>query len=177
MKRRLYFMVQTINDARRLMQELLMARIDDEYISFYAKSRDMLGDLPPTSVSQRTYMLHGGLVGFFICAAMGFLAGVLVVAVPNPWFPEWYTPSSPATIITITTAIGAVTGAIWTALVSSALPNEMLHKFRRDIEKGHVLMIVKVEPERCEEIRDRIIKQHPEAIYLGSQPKEYVVFP
>ena len=38
-------------------------------------------------------------------------------------------------------------------------------------------MIVKVEPERCEEIRNHLIKQHPEAIYLGSQPKEYVVFP
>lgn len=177
MKRRLYFMVETIEDARRLMKDLLLARIDDEYISFYAKTRDMLGDLPQTSVSQRTYMLHGGFTGFFICAAFGFLAGVLVVAIPNPWFPEWYTPASPATIIAITTAIGAVTGAIWTALVSSALPNEILERFRKDIEKGHVLMIVKVPPERTDEIRDQIVKQHPEAIYLGSRPKDYVVFP
>lgn len=177
MKRRLYFMVETVPQARRLMQELLLARVDDEYISFYTKSRDMLGDLPRTNVAQRTYMMHGGLTGLFICAALGFLAGVFVVAIPNPWFPEWYVPASPATIITITTVVGAVAGAIWTALVASALPNEMMSKFRRDIEKGHVLMIVKVPPERTEEIRDHIVKKHPEAIYLGSRPKEYVVFP
>lgn len=177
MKRRLYFMIEDIQDARKLMQELLLARVDDEYISFFAKSRDMLGDLPRTNVMQRTYMLHGGMTGFFICAALGFIAGVLVVALPNPWFPEWYVPASPATIITITTVIGAVAGAIWTALVSSALPNEMMVKFQRDIEKGHVLMIVKVPQERTEEIRDHIVKRHPDAIYLGSRPREYVVFP
>lgn len=176
MNRRLYFMIENIEDARRIMQELLLARIDDHHMSFYAKSRALLGDLPKTSALQRTYMVHGGMVGFFICAALGLLAGVLVVALPNPWFPEWYVPASPATIITITTVIGAVAGAIWTALVSSALPNEMMDKFREDIEKGHVLMIVKV-GERCEEIRDHIIKRHPEAIYLGSRPREYVVFP
>jgi hypothetical protein len=177
MKRRLYFMVENIQDAQRLMQELLLARIDDECISFYARSRDMLGDLPHTNVMQRTYMIHGGMVGFFICAALGFIAGLFVVALPNPWFPEWYVPASPATIITITTVIGAVAGAIWTALVSSALPNDTLQKFRRDIEEGHVLMIVKVPQERTAEIRDHIVKQHAKAIYLGSHPKEYVVFP
>jgi hypothetical protein len=177
MNRRLYFMVESIQDARNLMQELLLKRIDDHHMSFYAKSREILGDLPRTNVLQRTYMVHGGMTGFFICAALGFIAGVLVVALPNPWFPEWYVPASPATIITITTVIGAVAGAIWTALVASALPNEMLDKFHEDIEKGHVLMIVKVTPERCQEIRDYVIKQHPEAIYLGSHPKEYVVFP
>jgi hypothetical protein len=170
-------MVETIADARRLMQELLLARIDDHHISFYAKTRDMLEDLPATSLSQRTYMIHGGLTGLFICAALGFLAGVLVVAVHNPWFPEWYVPASPATIITITTVIGAVAGAVWTALVASALPNDMLDKFRRDIEQGHVLMIVRLPAGRQEEIRDHIVRQHPEAIYLGSRPREYMVFP
>jgi ribose/xylose/arabinose/galactoside ABC-type transport system permease subunit len=170
-------MIEDIEDAKRLMEELLVARIDDHHMSFYAKSRAVLGDLPKTNIMQRTYMLHGGMVGFFICAALGFLAGVLVVALPNPWFPEWYVPASPATIIAITTVIGAVAGAIWTALVSSALPNEMLDKFRQDIEKGHVLMTVSVPPERCEEIRDKINHQHPAAIYLGSWPKEHVVFP
>ena len=177
MKRNLYFMVETVANARRLTQELLLARVHEEQISFYAKSRDMLGDLPHTSVAQRTYMMHGGMAGFFICAALGFLAGVFVVAIPNPWFPEWYVPASPATIITITTVVGAVAGAIWTALVASALPNEMMEKFRRDIDKGHLLMIVKVAPDRMEEIRDHIVKRHPEAIYLGRRPREYVVFP
>lgn len=177
MKRSFYFMLENIQDAKRLMNELLLARIDDEHISFFAKERSMLGDLPHTSIVQRTYMMHGGLVGFFICAALGFVAGIMVVALPNPWFPEWYVPASPATIITITTVVGAVAGAVWTALVASALPNEMMERFRRDIDDGHVLMIVKVDPEKTEEIRERFVKQHPEAIYLGSRPKEYVVFP
>lgn len=177
MSRKLYFMIENIDDARRMMQELLLARIDDHHMSFYAKSRSLLDDLPRTNALERTYMIHGGMVGFFICAALGFLAGVLVIALPNPWFPEWYVPASPATIITITTVIGAVAGAIWTALVSSALPNEMMDKFHEDIEKGHVLMILKVSPARCEAMRDHIIKHHPEATYLGSRPKEYMVFP
>ncbi|HEU4709480.1 MAG TPA: hypothetical protein VFS17_09220 [Methylophilaceae bacterium] len=177
MNRTLYFMVRTIGDARRLMQELLLARVDDKHISFYAKTRDALGDLPQTSALQRTYMIHGGMTGFFICAALGFLAGLLVISLPHPWFPNWYVEASPPTIVTITTVIGAIAGAIWTALVSSALPNELLEKFRRDIEEGHVLMIVRVPGDRVEEIRDSLIKRHPEAIYLGSRPKDYVVFP
>ncbi|HYD33578.1 MAG TPA: hypothetical protein VEA39_03325 [Methylophilaceae bacterium] len=177
MSRKLYFMVEDINDAKRIMQELLLARVDDHHMSFYAKSREVLGDLPAASALQRTYMLTGGVAGFFICAALGFLAGVLVVALPNPWFPEWYVPASPATIITITTVIGAVAGAVWTALVAKALPNELMDKFHQDIENGHVLMIVKVSPDRCEEVREHITKHHPEANYLGVRPKEYMVFP
>jgi hypothetical protein len=177
MQRRLYFMVENIQDARALMLELLQARVDDHHISFYAKSRDMLDDLPSTGIMQRTYMMHGAMTGLLICAALGFIAGIMVVALPNPWFPEWYVPASPATIITITTVIGAIAGGVWTALVASALPNEMMEKFRADIEKGHVLMIVRVPHARVEATKESIIKRHPEAIYLGSRPKEYVVFP
>ena len=170
-------MVETVAESRQLMQDLLLARVSDKYISFYARSSNMLGDLPHTSVAQRTYMIRGSMTGLFICAALGFLAGISVVALPNPWFPEWYVPASPATIDTITTVVGAIAGAIWTGLVSIALPNEMMSKFRRDIEEGHVLMLVKVPSERTKEVRDHIAKQHPEAIYLGSRPKGYVVFP
>ena len=177
MKRKLYFMLENIDDAKRTMQELLLARIDDKHMGFYAKSRALLGDLPETNVLERTYMVQGGLMGCLICAALGLLAGLVVVSVPDPWFPEWYVPASPVSIITATTIIGAIAGGIWTALVASALPNEMLEKFREDIENGRVLIIVRVEPERCAEIRDLITKRNPQATYLESWPRDYVVFP
>lgn len=177
MKRKLYFMLENIDAARRMMQELLLARIDDKHMGFYAKSRELLGDLPETSVMDRTYVLQGGLAGFLIYAALGFLAGLVVVSVPDPWFPEWYVPASPASIIMTTTVIGAIIGGIWTALVSLALPNELLERFREDIENGRVLMILRVEPERCAEIRDLVTRRYPQAAYLDSFPKDYIVFP
>jgi hypothetical protein len=177
MRRKLYFMLENIDAARRMMQELLLARIDDKHMGFYAKSRELLGDLPETSVMDRTYVVRGALVGFLIYAALGFLSGLVVVSVPDPWFPSWYVPASAATIITTTTVIGAIIGGIWTALVSLALPHELLQRFRQDIDNGRVLMVVRVEPERCAEIRDLVTKRYPQATYLDSFPKDYVVFP
>jgi hypothetical protein len=177
MKRKLYFMIDSIENANRMMQELLLKRVDDSHISFYTKSRAELGDLPKAGIMERTGMFNGGMAGCFIGAAFGFIAGLLVVLLPNPWFPEWYVPASPATIITITTVIGVIAGAIGTGLVASALPNDLVAKLRQDIENGHTLMIVKVEPERSEEIRELVSRNHPEITYLGSRPKDYMVFP
>lgn len=173
MNHTLYFMVDNVQHAKDLKQEVQQRYgVDDEHISFYAKNREDLGDLPATNKTQRTLITSGSLGGMAVSAGIGFIAGLLVVLVPS-WNPPWFTPASPATIITITTVAGAIFGALWSMLFASMLPNEILTRYRKDIDKGRVLMIVKVHAAKADDVRSQIAREHREAIYLGCRPKHH----
>ena len=50
MKRKLYFMLPDIKTAHQMMDQMLLARIEDRNIHFLAKPEISLGDLPEASV-------------------------------------------------------------------------------------------------------------------------------
>jgi hypothetical protein len=171
MEHTLYFMVDNVQDAKKLKQEVRQEHnVDDSNISFYAKNREDLGDLTAMSKAQRTFLVSGSLGGMLICAGIGFIAGVLTLIIPS-WNPPWFTPASPLTIIAITTVAGAIFGAIWTMLFASMLPNEILTRYKRDIDNGRVLMIVRVPAGKADDLSSRISRDHHEAIYLGCRPR------
>ena len=60
MRRRLYFLLPNIARARQVVDELLLARIDDHHIHVIAKEGTPLGDLPQASMLQRSDFVHGG---------------------------------------------------------------------------------------------------------------------
>lgn len=173
MKRTLYFVMPDKKSASRMLKEMLLAHVELHCIHFFAKSRHDLGDdLPHASIWQRTYMLLGGFIGMGLGALLGLLAGGLALM-----FPPWYVSASPVTILIITTAIGAVCGALWTAVVSSAIPNNHLAKFRQDIADGHIVMMVKVPFHDTKHIHELVEKRHPDIMFGGSWPVEHATFP
>jgi hypothetical protein len=171
MNRRLYFMLPDVDCAQRMMNELLLARVEARHIHFLAKPGIPLGDLPIATVSQRTDTLHGSEIGLALGAALGLLGGVLAVQ-----FPPWYFPV-PTVTIAITTVVGALAGAWWTGMVATGIPNSDLKQFEAQFGQGQVLMIVSAPFHRTHEIRERIAKEHPEAVYGGTWPTDHVVFP
>jgi len=171
MNRRLYFMLPDVKSAHRMMNELLLARVEARHIHFLAKPGISLGDLPIATVSQRTDTLYGGEMGLALGAGMGLLGGVLAVQ-----FPPWHFPV-PMFTIAITTVVGALAGAWWTSMVATGIPNSNLKQFDAQFEQGQVLMIVSAPFQRIQEIHERIAKEHPEAVYGGTWPTDHVVFP
>ena len=171
MRRRLYFILPDVSAAHRMMDEMLLARIEARHLHFIAVPDESLGDLPRATVLQRTDMLHSGRVGLALGAALGLLAGVMAVL-----FPPWHDPV-PLAIIPISTVFGALASAWWLGMVASGIPNSKLKQFEPQIEQGNVLMMVSVPFHRARAIYELVAKHHPEAVYGGTWPTDHEIFP
>ena len=83
MKRKLFFLLPDTNTAHAMMDQLLLARIEERNIRFLAKPETPLGDLPEATVAEKTDTLHGVGVGALIGGISGALGGLLVVLMPS----------------------------------------------------------------------------------------------
>lgn len=173
MNRRLYFMLPDVEDAHAMMDEMLLARVNDKHIHFLASPGTPMGDLPIATVSERTDLIDGWEIGMGLGALLGMVAGLLAVYIP-PW-P--YTEQVPRIAILICVIIGFLGGGLWTAMVASSIPNVRLKRFEPDLARGKILMMVLVPFHRTREITELVAKKHPEAIYSGTWPTDHAVFP
>ena len=73
MKRRLYYMLPDVPSARAMLDELLLARVEERNLHFYAKDGTLLPDMPEANCLQKTYLIHGAEVGVRIRALIGFI--------------------------------------------------------------------------------------------------------
>lgn len=173
MNRRMYFLLPDIASAHDMMNDLLLARVNDKRIHFIARPGMSLGDLPEATVSERTELIEGWEIGVGLGALLGLIAGLLALALPT-W---WVTEPVPKVIVPICIIIGFVCGGLWTALVATAVPNHRLKPFEKQIAHGKVLMILLIPFHRVKEIRTLVAKKHPEANYKGTWPTDHVMFP
>ncbi|MDP1765496.1 MAG: hypothetical protein Q8K83_01205 [Methylotenera sp.] len=173
MNRRLYFMLPNVEAARVMMDDLLLSRVNADRIHFLAKSSTPMGDLPEASISERTNLIEGWEIGMGMGALLGLIAGLLTLWIPTWWFTE----PVPIIVVFICTAVGLVAGGFWTALVATNIPNTQLKRFEGQIAQGKVLMIVRTPFHRIKEVRELVVKRHPEATYKGVWPADHVMFP
>lgn len=168
-KRRLYFLLPDVESARKMLDEMLLARIEERRIHFLAKRGSLPPELPEASVLQKTDIVHGAQLGMVIGGVAGTLGGLLVVFFP----PEGV--SLQLVTVLIVALLGALFGAWASSLAASAVPNSQLVRFQPEIERGKVLMMVDVPMRRIPEINELVRRRHPEAISSGFEPT--VVFP
>jgi len=57
-KRRLYFLLPDIDSAREMLNEMLLARIEERRIHFLAKRGTLPPELPEATVLQKTDIVH-----------------------------------------------------------------------------------------------------------------------
>lgn len=164
MKRRLYFLLPSVESARQSADDLLMARIEDRHMHFLAKRGTDLGELHEASYLQKSDMVHGAERGLAIGGACGLVIGVMMIL----WPPEGITLQLVAVLIS--TLFGAFLGAWISTMVGSAVPNSRLKSFSEDIERGKILLMVDVPHSRVEEICELIGRRHPEALARGMEP-------
>ena len=160
MRRRLYFLLPDVAVTKKVMDELLLAHIDDHHIHVIAKEGTPLGDLPEANLLQKSDVVHATELGLSVGGATGVLAGVgaVTLLVLNP-------------AVALGTALaGAGVGAWISSMIGISIPNTRIKEFESAIEAGEVLLMVDAPKPRVDEITNMIKQHHPEADVEGTEP-------
>jgi len=157
-------MLPDVPAARSLLDALLLARVSEGQMHFFAKEGTLLPDMPEATFVQKTDLVHGLESGMVIGAGGGLLGGVLLVLFP----PEGLQLQMFA--ILATAVGGAMFGAWVSGMVAAAIPNSRLKAFAKDIERGQVLLMVDVPMTRVKAIEQLVAQHHPRVTYGGLDP-------
>lgn len=160
MRHRLYYLHPDVDSARRTLDDLLLARIEERYIRFMTDGRPLPADLPEANLLHKTDVLHGALLGMLCGAGLGIGLAFLVVSYLN-------LTESRALIFLACTLIGIFFGGWAASLVGAAIPNSQLRKFESELGKGKLLLIVDVPARRIRQIEEILQQRHPEMQFCG----------
>jgi len=162
--RRIYFLLPDVASARAIVNELLLARIEERRIHVLARDNVPLEDLPAARLAQKSDLVPALERGIAAGGAAGLLAGVAAVAFP------------PAGLVIGGGALlgiclfGTGFGAWVSAMIGVGLPNRRLQRFEEAIARGELLMMIDVAVPRVEEIEAIVMRRHPEANLEGTEP-------
>ena len=164
--RRLYFMIPGIDSAKTIVDELLLARVDQRHIHIAAADHHALteANLPEANLLQESDFVPAVERGLAIGGATGILAGVAAVALPGVGLVL-----GGGAILGIGLA-GAGLGAWVSSMIGISAPSSRLTEFEDAIKEGGLLMMVDVPKTRVDEITDLIKQHHPEAVIEGTEP-------
>ncbi|MDE2428258.1 MAG: DUF1269 domain-containing protein [Burkholderiales bacterium] len=163
MRRRLYFMLPDTVSAREMLNELLLARVEERYIHFVAR-HSLPADMPEANVFQKTDLIHGMELGMVVGGASGLLAGILLLLFPLEGIEL-------RTIALLVSGVGGALFGSWVSgMVAAAIPNSRLKAFAPEIDSGKVLLIVDVPLSRVTQIEQMIATRHPAYRFGGVEP-------
>ena len=164
MRLRMYVTLPDPASARKLADDLLLARVEDRHMHFLAQRGTDLAPLHEASYLQKTDAVHGAFVGLVTGGLLGIALGLFLVYFP----PEGATLQ--LVTVLITALVGAFLGAWVATMVGLQVPNSYLKGFSADIAAGKVLLMLDVAAERVDEVRAVIARTHPEALDRGCEP-------
>ena len=156
MLRRLYFVLPDIETAKTVERELLLARVEDRRMHFLARDGLNLGELPEASLAQKSDLLHGMWIGFIAGSSAGAIAGA------GAYLYFGLNPSQ-AGVVALLALLGASIGVWISGIIGASIPNIRLKRFAETLKEGHVLLMVDVRPGHIDEVREIIIRNHPDA--------------
>lgn len=81
--RRIYFLVPNIETTKNIVDELLLARIEERHIHVLAKRGTPLEDLPEATFLQKTDFIPALEQGLALGGATGLLAGLVAISLPT----------------------------------------------------------------------------------------------
>jgi len=161
--KRIYFLVPNIKIAKKVVHDLLLARVEERHIHVLAKQGAPLEDLPEATFLQKTDFIPALEQGLAIGGLTGILAGVVAVALPAGLV------LGGGAVLAISLA-GAGVGAWMSSMVGISIGDRRIQKFQEAIENGELLMMVDVQRKRVEEIEQIVKSHHPEAECEGTEP-------
>lgn len=164
--RRLYFLIPTVDSATKIVDELLLARIEQRHIHIAAADHHALlqANLPEAGLLQESDFVPAVERGLAIGGATGILAGIAAVALPGVGLVL-----GGGAILGIGLA-GAGLGAWASGMIGVSAPSSRLKEFESAISEGNLLMMVDVPKQQVDEVTELIKKHHPEVDVEGTEP-------
>ena len=161
MRRRLYYLLPDAGSARRIMDDLLLARIEERRIHFLARPGTPMEGLHEANLLQTTDVVHGLQQGALIGAALGCAAGLFLAyfVIPDA---RWHV----ATVV-LATGVGALFGGWAASMAGAAIPNSRHKQFEADVAEGKILLMVDVPEHKVEAVHELVGRTHPEAVDKG----------
>ncbi len=165
MRRRLYWMLPDVASARRMVDDMLLARVEERHLHFVAREGTDMTGLHPANVLQTSDLIRAAELGLVVGTITGAVAGALAAF----FFPIVGDDPQPG-LIGVFAIAGGLFGAWSASLVGSSVPSRRLARFQPLIERGQILLMVDVPRRRVEAIEARLQAQHPEASLQGMEP-------
>ncbi len=161
MKRRLYFLLPSVDEAKVVHNELLLSRIEERHMHVLARDDISLAGLPEASLLEKSDLIHGLQLGFIV----GGFTGVVLATIAylsNMIVPGWETISMSGIIVG-----GAFLGSWTSSMVAINVQNTRLKEFMKDVNSGQILYMVDVPVTRVDEITELVHSKHPDANIRG----------
>jgi hypothetical protein len=168
--RRIYFLVPDIETTKRIVDELLLAKIEERHIHVIAKRGTPLEDLPEASLLQKSDFIPAVEQGVAVGGSTGILAGLVAIALPGT------APVIAGGVLLASTLAGAGMGAWIGGMVGMSIGNRKIKEFEGAIEAGEFLILVDVPKDRVDEIEAQV-KQHLPQIMIEVIELEITTFP
>ncbi len=164
--RRIYFLVPNIATTKKIVDELLLARIEEKHIHVIAKRGTPLEELPEANLLQKNDFIPAVEQGLALGGSTGMLAGLVAVVLP---------PASTVIaggILLATTLAGAGVGAWIGGMVGMNIGNRRTQKFADAIEAGELLVLADVPTDRVNEI-EVSVKQYLPTVDIEGTSRIY----
>lgn len=168
--KRIYFLVPDITTTKKIVDDLLLAHIEEKHIHVLAKRGTPLENLPEANLLQKSDFVPAVEQGLALGGTTGILAGLVAVALP---------PASTVIaggVILATTLASAGVGAWLGGMVGMNVGNRQTKEFEDAIEAGKLLVMADVPRERVGEIEESI-KQHLPTVEIDGTEPQIPAFP
>jgi hypothetical protein len=168
--RRIYFLVPDVPAAKRVVDDLLLARIEERHLHVIARRGTPLEDLPEASLLQKSDFIPAVQRGAVLGWSVGLIAGLVGVALP---------PAGPVIaggLVLATSLAGAGVGAWLSGMVGMSVGNTRIKEFETAIEAGHVLVLADVPRDRVEELEARV-RTHVPGVEIERTEPHIPAFP
>lgn len=160
--RRLYFLLPDLAVTHTVVDELLLARVDERHIHIIAREGTPMGDLPEATLVQKSDFVPAMERGIALGGATGVIAGVAALAFPGVVIGG-------GALLAIGLA-GAGMGAWLGGMIGMDVNNSHIAQFENAIQGGEILVLVDVPKDRVQRIQDMIKQHHPDADFGGTEP-------
>lgn len=161
--KRIYFLVPDVETTHKIVDELLLQRVDEKNMHVLAKRGTPLGKLPEASYLQKSDFIPALEQGIVLGGLTGLISSMVALAMTSGF------AASGGTIL-VTSLMGAVFGGWFSSMVGSSAGNRQVKPYAAALEKGQVLIMVDVPKDRISEIEQAIMKAHPESKCGGTEP-------
>lgn len=164
MRKRIYWLLPDLASARRTMDDLLLARINERHIHFLAAEGTDMSGLHEANLLQTSDIVRAAQMGLMVGGAVGVLAGFAAAMFPIVGDgPQWG-------MIGVLAVLGGVFGAWSSSMIGSSARSTRIKRFEEAIERGQFLLMTDVPADEVSAVENLLRQRHPEAHFEGYEP-------